>query len=208
MVRDFIKEHVPAVAALAITIVVAVVCLCLTNHWSNEKEAALSNVDEAKAVLEMEKDKAKEAERAALVRATGIDMGRVDSDTRRLSDMFDRSLTWDSYETYNEARSVLTDEFGVLGDSWLLQEFMPEVEMGTDSDGNEVNVIDSHGYNLYMKDIDVRCIGYSGDKYDYLVHFEAASVYHGSEGLSKGVAMVTTDGNGKIVSADAMEVAR
>ena len=206
MLKDFIKEHVPAVVAIAIVIVAAIACFSMMGSWDAEEAVATKAADDAEVSLEMRSEEAVQAERAALVAATGIDMDRVSSDSVMLEDMFDRALTWDSYETYNKGRSVFSDEFGVSEDSWLLKEFMPNIEERENKYGRMVNEIDENNFNLRMSDIDIRCIGYKGDEYDYLVYFVTGSEYRGSEGFSSAVAMVTVGGDGKVLSADAMEV--
>ncbi len=105
--------------------------------------------------------------------ALGISDSKKAADDKRAAELFADAFTWDSYETYNQMRTCLTDEWGLDASGSFMAAVAPEVTevvgyqpkadaVGKyDVEETRVNDIDANHLNLsyvsmesYLMDID------------------------------------------------------
>lgn len=129
--------------------------------------------------------------------STGLESDRVSRDNGAVEPVLKQIFTWDSLDTYNNARSVAKEKFGLSDDNVFLVKAMPTVKVETDKDGKSTNAIEKKHLNMTYKNMSSTVSDISGAKYTYrtIVTVEGANSA-GSTATSRVLVTYKTDNNG------------
>lgn len=117
----------------------------------------------------------------------GLDVSRVATDDRLVSQIIKTATTWSDSESYTNARNTLRDEYKLADESQMLTTFMPEVQdMALGQGGKKINTIDAYGLNMTYVNMHSYVVGVDNGVYSY---FTVADV------LSKDAQGHTGEGN-------------
>lgn len=121
--------------------------------------------------------------------ALGISDSKKTADDKRASEFFSDAFTWDSYETYNQMRTSLIDEWGLDANGSFMLAVAPEVTEVVgyqpkkdatskyDVEETRVNDIDAGGLNLAYKSMESYLMDINGDGgYEYFARVVVESV--------------------------------
>lgn len=121
--------------------------------------------------------------------ALGISDSKKTADDKRASQFFSEVFTWDSYETYNQMRTCLIDEWGLDANSSFMLAVAPEVTEVVgyqpkkdatskyDVEETRVNDIDANNLNLTYKSMESYLMDIDGDGgYEYFARVVVESV--------------------------------
>lgn len=140
--------------------------------------------------------------------AQGLDSDQVTDDAQTITKALSAALTWDSKESYDQARKDAVAA-GLPADSELMERMLPEVDDQVDQwdQTNVTNRIDQLGLNSEFVSADVRPWSKDGDATSYVV-FANADTREGNDGdpaTTTWLVRVTCD-KGAITSADAQSI--
>lgn len=121
--------------------------------------------------------------------ALGISDSKKTADDKRASELFSDVFTWDSYETYNQMRTSLIDEWGLDPNGSFMLTVAPEVTEVVgyqpkkdatskyDVEETRVNDIDANHLNLSYKSMESYLMDINGDGgYEYFARIVVESV--------------------------------
>lgn len=121
--------------------------------------------------------------------ALGISDSKKTADDKRASELFSDVFTWDSYETYNQMRTSLVDEWGLDPNGSFMLTVAPEVTEVVgyqpkkdatskyDVEETRVNDIDANHLNLSYKSMESYLLDINGDGgYEYFARIVVESV--------------------------------
>lgn len=121
--------------------------------------------------------------------ALGISDSKKTADDKRASELFADAFTWDSYETYNQMRTSLTDEWGLDPNGSFMLAVAPEITEVVgyqpkkdatskyDVEETRVNDIDANHLNLAYKSMESYLMDINGDGgYEYFARIVVESV--------------------------------
>lgn len=160
-----------------------------------EQYQTISGLENRKATLEaaISDDTAE-----AVHLASGLDSARQAQDDGVAKKLLEQVFTWDSKESYDEARAKVKEQYNLSDDNTFLQTFMPEVKNINTGD-HEINEIDARGLNMTYSKMQSNVTNINGDLYTYftLVTVESSdSTGATAEGTSAFV--YTVDGSGNL----------
>ncbi len=133
---------------------------------------------------------------------SGVDAQRKIKDDEAITNLLRTALTWDSYQSYMDARTKLMTGFGIKEDSDFLTKVMPAVPNKTDPSGKAFNVIDTQGLNSSFSSVETRISMIKVTDYSY---FGIVAAHTKSNVASNNVDVYyavsyTYDANGKLLS--------
>lgn len=100
----------------------------------------------------------------------GVTASRLSTDQETLTSLLQIALTWDSGESYEDARASLQTRFGLGVDSGFLKDFMPAATFNQDDSGKRYYYLDSVGLNSSLSgDPTVEVVKVLGTDYTYAV---------------------------------------
>lgn len=200
-----VDPKVIALYLIAAALVVAsfVVPMVLHGQWANEEAAAQQNIDASRESAASAVKDSEKAQAVEVSEATGFDAARKEADTKAITNFLNVACTWDSQESYAAARDKLQSEYGVLGNSEFLTDFMPLIEHDSVNGHGQVikgqNVIDSMNLNLSLGDVEVYLGSIEGDYYEYFCDFDMVSTSGSNSSSSDGLLICTVDSDGRII---------
>lgn len=105
----------------------------------------------------------------------GIDRPRLAPDSEILAALMEQALTWDSGESYEQARTALIAAYDLTEGEPFLTDFMPPSRFNEDADGNRFYYLDTIGANSALHgEVEVELISVMADKYRYLAWCDIA----------------------------------
>lgn len=139
----------------------------------------------------------------SLAQALGITPSRVKSDGAQIQTFMRTLFTWDSGESYEEARESLKRRYKLDEKDPFLRGFMPPARFNVDEAGKRYYYIDSIGLRSTLPtDVRIEVVRVSGDSYEYAVIADVDAIRELSEQeltvRDKRVVLlyVTVDGEG------------
>ena len=157
-----------------------------------EQYQTISGLENRKATLEaaISDDTAE-----AVHLASGLDSARQSQDDGVVKKLLEQVFTWDSKESYDEARAKIKEQYNLSDDNTFLQTFMPEVKNINTGD-HEINEIDARGLNMTYSKMQSNVTNINGDLYTYFTVESSDSTGATAEGTSAFV--YTVDGSGNL----------
>lgn len=150
---------------------------------ANERLSAIKNQIQAKSQASLAQARKNTNE------ALGISDSKKTADDKRASELFADAFTWDSYETYNQMRTSLTDEWGLDPNGSFMLAVAPEITEVVgyqpkkdatskyDVEETRVNDIDANHLNLAYKSMESYLMDINGDGgYEYFARIVVESV--------------------------------
>lgn len=130
----------------------------------------------------------------------GTSNSRVQQDTVIIEDLLSTALSWDSHESYVEARSSVIETYDLRADDHFIQTYLPPAPVNTDGAGNEYRYLDVADLNSRLGEFDVEVLSVTRTEYRYLVSVTAESVSNDDMQASanSSVVLLTIDGEGQI----------
>lgn len=105
----------------------------------------------------------------------GIDRSRLAPDAEILAALMEQALTWDSGESYEQARTELITDYDLTEGEPFLTDFMPPSRFNEDSNGNRFYYLDTIGANSALHgEVEVELVSAMADKYRYLAWCDIA----------------------------------
>ena len=167
------QKYVLAVFGVGLFLVALIVLMV----QSMVHTAAVEENTQRLTALTQERDTAQQTLDAAQVelyeRITGSDAPRVTQDTQDLVALLDQMLTWDSHQSYVDARQSVLEDYDM--DEQSLDALFPEAPVTTDSAGNEYYYIDAAGLNGRLGEYSVELLEVSGTDYSYVMFADMVS---------------------------------
>ena len=142
----------------------------------------------------------KQREEASQV-ATGVNFDRKKKDDEIARTLFKAAFTWNSYQTYMDARTKVMS-LGIPADSPFLKTVLPAVENRVDPSGKSYNLIDTQGLTMAYSTMESRVSMVKVTDYSYFSLLETKTSSKQGEQLVTSYYAVsyTTDTNGKILA--------
>lgn len=145
--RGFFRRNL---SVLVTATVLAVVATAAGVTWSSqhaalaEQEAQINDVEEEVAGTQK---KNAELVNADVMAALGVSRNRLSTDGERIKSLLSMAFTWDSGQSYEEARASLKSRFGLTENDTFLKSFMPPSRFNEDAQGRRYYYIDTVGLN-------------------------------------------------------------
>lgn len=168
---------------------------------SSVEQAQVLKINKLKNDLAVKEAAAQKSREEVNQNATGIDAERKKKDDDQIHQLLQTALTWDSYDSYMQARGKLMTGFGIQEDSDLLKKMMPKVDNRTDPSGKSYNVIDTQQLNSRFNAIDTRVSLIKVTDYSYfgIVSASTKSKVGSTEVTVYYAVSYTFDANGKLL---------
>jgi hypothetical protein len=200
----------PAIAAGVL--VASLGGLAATNaEVSNERAAQEATILELKErVTELSLAEVTAAEQAAALSAGAPSgelasaMERIDADGETIKKLAETVFTWDSTDSYEQAREALMIKFGVAENDRFMTTFLPPAPVSVDANGKEYRYSEAARLNSALGALTVKPTLVHGTKYEYLVNASVQSSSNdGTATASRGVVLkVSTEADGSVVSVE------
>lgn len=189
----------PLVAG-AILVVTGVVSGVTVAAQTQTLEAQQSTLQGLTAKVEAARTATSDMESAISLEDSGAQAARVANDTSAIGDLMRRALTWDSDESYREARASTMRVYSLADDSSFMTSFLPEAPVTKDSQGNEYSYIDAADLNSRVGDVTVKLLSVDAVNYEYMALVDAQAASSDGLGTAVNVAtvFVTIDGDGAL----------
>ncbi|WP_327357882.1 hypothetical protein [Streptomyces sp. NBC_01304] len=207
--RGFFRHNRSALVTAAVLTVVAAASGAT---WSSQhtalgkQEAQIKDIGEQVAGI---RKKNAEQVNADVMAALGVSQSRLSADGERIKSLLSTAFTWDSGQSYEEARESLKSRFGLTENETFLKSFMPASRFNEDSRGRRYYYIDTAGLNSALgADPDIEVVDVKAGIYSYavLADVEATSDAVSQNKASKAsvtahrhvLLFVTVDAQGKV----------
>lgn len=130
----------------------------------------------------------------------GLDISRVATDDRLVSQIIKTATTWSDSESYTNARNTLRDDYKISEDSYLLTTFMPKSEnMPLGQGGKMINNIDAYGLNVTYVNMHSYVVGIDNGVYSYFTVVDVLSKdAQGHTGEGHIIFTYDVDANGTV----------
>lgn len=164
---QFFQKYVIAVIGVGLLVIVLVLLAIQTGV----QQASIQDHEDRIAQLERDRAEAQQtlddAQEALYEQITGSDAPRMAQDTQGLAAMMETMVTWDSHESYEEARNTVFEQYDITDGSFT--ELFPEAPVTTDGAGNEYYYIDAAGLNGHLGEYSIELLEVSGTDYSYVM---------------------------------------
>lgn len=163
----------------------------------NERTAELKNLE---MLVNMAKVKAHDIQQAATYKASGASAERVDNDIDLIRQLADRALTWNSHESYVQARDTVMRAYNLTDSDAFMTSFLPEAPVNRDAQGNEYPYIDAAKLNSSAGGVSVKLLSVDALDYSYMALVDVSAASSDGKGHASNVAtiFVTVDGEGAL----------
>lgn len=169
-----------------------------------QRSSALASQQSEIAVLTQQKQEASDKRTSEVNTVTknsfGLDISRVATDDRLVSQIIKTATTWSDLESYTNARNTLRDEYKIADDSQMLTTFMPEVQdMALGQGGKKINNIDAYGLNMTYVTMHSYVVGIDNGVYSYFTVVDVLSKdAQGHSGEGTIIFTYDVDANGTV----------
>lgn len=195
----------PYYITMGIAVLAMIVCIIIGGMSSKKydkeiaaNEAQISNLNNQIAV----QSATISAGNAQTVKTSmGIDLQRVVEDDAVAKVLIEKMVTWSSAEEYNNARTYVTDTFGLNPKSNVLRTFFPELPIPQESPSS--NYIDYNNLSCRFKGMKSMVRAISGEQYSYFTIVTCEGNKNGATGSFNVAMMYTVDANGAVSGLDA-----
>lgn len=207
--RGFLRRNGWLVALAAVLAVLAAVTATSWAGHGAELEAQRTRIQGLEGELQQAQTKNSERVEEDVLSALGVSRGRLNRDSPILTDLVKTAFTWDSGESYEQARTEVKDRFGLTEEDPFLTSFMPPSRYSTDADGKRYYYIDAQGMNSAVKgdpSIDVVKVAAGDYRYAVVVTIDVTSDAVERNNANKGqysasrqaLLLVTVDSAGHV----------
>ncbi|WP_435109320.1 hypothetical protein [Nocardiopsis synnemataformans] len=143
-------------------------------------------------------------EREVAGEVLGADHARLDADDELIDQVLDTALTWESHAEYVDARSAMTNVYGLNENSQFMTAFLPKPPMNVDAEGTEYALIDLLGLDSRVDGFRTEVLSVQGTEYSYLVlaNVETSSDDGQASAFSTSTVLLTTDGDGGVSNVE------
>lgn len=169
-----------------------------------QRSATLASQQSEIATLTQQKQEASDKRTSEVNTVTknlfGLDISRVATDDRLVSQIIKTATTWSDSESYINARNTLRDEYKIAEDSYLLTTFMPKSEnMPLGQGGKMINNIDAYGLNMTYVNMHSYVVGIDNGVYSYFTVVDVLSKdAQGHTGEGNIIFTYDVDANGTV----------
>lgn len=198
----FFKRNFLPVLAAAVLVGALVLLAVVAGGNGRELEAQRGEVFSLERELTRVSNEAVELEAEISEDVLGVDPARVEDDEQVLREMLNTALTWDSHESYEQARQKVMDDYGLGSDDSFVESFLPPAPSTTDSSGTVHSYIDASGLNSKLGSFETQVLDVKGTTYEYflLVTVRSASADGQSMAAMTSPVYANVDADGNIVS--------
>lgn len=198
----FFKRNFLPVLAAAVLAGALVLLAVVAGGNGRELEAQRGEVFSLERELTRVSNEAVELEAEISEDVLGVDPARVEDDEQVLREMLNTALTWDSHESYEQARQKVMDDYGLGSDDSFVESFLPSAPSTTDSSGTVHSYIDASGLNSKLGSFETQVLDVKGTTYEYflLVTVRSASADGQSMAAMTSPVYASVDADGNIVS--------
>lgn len=136
--------------------------------------------------------------------ALGTDPARIRADTRTVRALARTALTWDSGDSYAQARESIQRRYALGPRSQLMTALLPAPAVNRDARGQSYDAVDAIGANCALKELDVAVIGVAGAESSYVAEavVSVTSDLVKDSGTERSVLFkVTLDAAGEVTDA-------
>lgn len=211
--KKYFKEYMPCIIAGAVLLVVLIVSGVIRSSHRSELSAITREIQNTQTKIDQSEEVKKSVDRDVKIEVSGLDTARVQSDDKVAKDFLEKVLTWSSYQEYQDVRDYIAQEYELNDSSTLLQTFFPEIEVVTDPDGNEYNIIDAmrqsgEPLNLEFVGMDSHVTNISGTDYSYFTEVTVSSTANnGGMATGRCIFLYTVSEDGELSNLHAYTVA-
>lgn len=169
-----------------------------------QRSAVLASQQSEIATLTQQKQEASDKRASEVNTVTknsfGLDISRVATDDRLVSQIIKTATTWSDSESYTNARNTLRDDYKISEDSYLLTTFMPKSEnMPLGQGGKMLNNIDAYGLNMTYVNMHSYVVGIDNGVYSYFTVVDVLSKdAQGHTGEGTIIFTYDVDANGTV----------
>ena len=169
-----------------------------------QRSATLSSQQSEIATLTQQKQEASDKRASEVNTVTknsfGLDISRVATDDRLVSQIIKTATTWSDSESYTNARNTLRDEYKIAEDGYLLTTFMPKSEnMPLGQGGKMINNIDAYGLNMTYVNMHSYVVNIDNGVYSYFTVVDVLSKdAQGHTGEGNIIFTYDVDANGTV----------
>ena len=169
-----------------------------------QRSAVLASQQSEIATLTQQKQEASDKRTSEVNTVTknffGLDISRVATDDRLVSQIIKTATTWSDSESYTNARNTLRDDYKIADDSQMLTTFMPEVQdMALGQGGKKINTIDAYGLNMTYVNMHSYVVGIDNGVYSYFTVVDVLSKdAQGHSGEGNIIFTYDVDANGTV----------
>lgn len=168
--RGWLRRNGWLVALAGALAVLAVVTGTSWIGHGTELDAQRTRIQGLKRELGQAQTKNSERVEQDVLSALGVSRSRLNRDAPILTDLVKTTFTWDSGESYEQARTGIKDRFGLTEKDPFLTDFMPPSRYSTDADGKRYYYIDAEGMNSSLKgDPSIEVVKVVAGDYQYAV---------------------------------------
>lgn len=188
----------------AVSVVVMLLGIVTFVVTDMQRSATLASQQSEIATLTQQKQEASDKRTSEVNTVTknsfGLDISRVATDDRLVSQIIKTATTWSDSESYTNARNTLRDEYKIAEDSYLLTTFMPKSEnMPLGQDGKMINNIDAYGLNMTYVNMHSYVVGIDNGVYSYFTVVDVLSKdAQGHSGEGTIIFTYDVDANGTV----------
>lgn len=196
--RAYFQRNALLILAAAVCAVMVMFYVAGHNARSEETAAQEAEIAELDTRLQTVLAEEEAEQQAAVDNALGTSDERVQADTVLIREFVRGAVTWDSGESYTQARDSVLRRYGLDEGSQFLQVYFPEPIYNTDTSGNRYYVVDTKKLNSSLDSVKVQPLGVSGTEYRYMVTAEisAKTAVDGHRASNTSVIYLTLDGEG------------
>lgn len=211
--KDNIKNYLPCILAGVLLLISIIVFLSIKGGYEQEESDIMREIQAVQTKIDQSGEQKKAVEKEVKMEVSGLDTSRVQTDDKAAKDFFEDILSWSSYEEYQAVRERITNEYDLDDSSTLLVNFFPEIEVVTDPDGNEYNIIDAmrqsgEPLNLSFVDMSSYVINISGTDYSYFTEVTVSSTANnGGMATGRCIFLYTVSEDGQLSNLHAYTVA-
>lgn len=211
--KDNIKNYLPCILAGVLLLISIIVFLSIKGGYKQEESDIMREIQAVQTKIDQSGEQKKAVEKEVKMEVSGLDTSRVQTDDKAAKDFFEDILSWSSYEEYQAVRERITNEYDLDDSSTLLVNFFPEIEVVTDLDGNEYNIIDAmrqsgEPLNLSFVDMSSYVINISGTDYSYFTEVTVSSTANnGGMATGRCIFLYTVSEDGQLSNLHAYTVA-
>lgn len=149
--KGFLRRNGWLVAMAAILAVLVTVTGLTWVSESAQAQARQTRIEGLQGELEQAQRKNSERIETDVLTALGVSRSRLNRDAPILADLARTAFTWDSGESYEQARGRIKDRFKLTEKDAFLTDFMPPSRYSTDAQGKRYYYIDAQGMNSSLK---------------------------------------------------------
>lgn len=204
--KRLIRQNLSVVCALGLLVILASIWFSqATIHYnaSIERGEELSQAQDEQESAQAELEAAQTQLRDDI---TGQDSERAAQDAASIRAMLNVAMTWDSHESYTQARETMVEQYGLAEDSDFMENYLPPAPVNIDREGNEYPYIDAAGLESSAGEFDHEVLWVSGTEYRYMIFAELTVTEEIGESSATAsrpsVVFATVDSDGEITEIE------